>query len=249
MSPRNDDRDVNRRRLDDRAAEALLSGRVVVGEPALAAFVQQLQSLADAPAPTPSSALAAMLEQGLDLPPVPAAQAAAVSWRTRSWALPLQVSLGGVAALSLVLVAAVGNDLPAPAQTAVANVVEAITPLHVPRPATHAPTPKPAVTPTETVSPAAASTAKPDEQRSPRPSSSAATGEHQGGPSGEHQGGQSGDRQVEPSQSPRPSPTNRSGEDHPTTSGGGEHHGSSDPTSSPSLDDGHSGDGSDGSGH
>ncbi|MCW2601518.1 MAG: hypothetical protein JWM02_3347, partial [Frankiales bacterium] len=141
MRPFDDDSNVTRRRdLDDRTADALLAGRDVEDEPELGELIGQLRSLADLPVPTPSSALAAMLEDGLDattlaLPVAP--HSFAVSWRQRTWALPLQLSLAGASCLALILGAAAANELPAPAQTAVANAVEAVTPLHVPRPATH----------------------------------------------------------------------------------------------------------------
>ena len=49
--------------LDDRTVEALLAGRAVESEPALSAFVADVQALRTAPAP--SVALAAMLAGGL----------------------------------------------------------------------------------------------------------------------------------------------------------------------------------------
>ena len=162
MGPFDDNWHVTpRRRIDDRTADALLSGRAVEGEPELSALVGQLRSLADLPAPAPSAALAAMLENGLDpasqaldaaTPAPPMAYPAAVSWRTRTRALPLQLSLAGTAGLALVLGAAAAGALPAPAQTAVADVVEAVTPLHLPRPAAH---PAPDVVPTPTGAPEA----------------------------------------------------------------------------------------------
>lgn len=147
MSRRSDDEDVNplRRRLDDRAADALLAGREVEGEPELFALLGEMRSLASVPAPSPSAALALMLMEGCEA--APAAQA--VSWRKRTWALPLQLSLGSALAVGLVLGAAAGNELPSPVQSAVADAVEAVTPLHVPRPTPHhparvTPSPRPA---------------------------------------------------------------------------------------------------------
>jgi hypothetical protein len=157
MSPFDDDSDVTPRRdLDDRTVELLLSGREVAGESELGSLIGQVRSLADTPAPAPSSALAAILEDGLDAAtltlPVRTAPSA-VSWRRRSWALPLQLSLAATGCLALILGAAAANELPSPAQTAVANAVEAVTPLHVPRPASH-PAPAVAPTPTRTAEPA-----------------------------------------------------------------------------------------------
>jgi hypothetical protein len=142
MSPRSDDRDVTpRRTLDDRTADALLSGREVDGEVALTGLITEMRALPAAP--VPNAALSAMLENGFtpDVLPPPA-------WRARrtprTWALPLQVALGSSACLALVLGAAAAGELPDPAQSAVADVVEAVTPLHVPRPVHH---PVPAVVP------------------------------------------------------------------------------------------------------
>jgi hypothetical protein len=210
VTPFGDDSDVTpRRNLDDRTVELLLSGREVDGETELGALISQVRSLADGPAPAPSSALAAMLEGGLDAAtlPVPTATSA-VSWRRRSWALPLQFSLAGSACLALILGAAAANELPAPAQTAVANAVEAVTPLHVPRPAAHsAPAVVPTPTPTRTPVPAAQDpsprathaddptgrTGIDDHQNGVRPAASP-----DGGPSGSR-GGDDGHPRVSPS--------------------------------------------------
>ncbi len=147
MSPSDDD-DRVKRRLDERSADALLSGRGGDRDPLLAAFVADLTAQREATVPDPNAALAALLAGGLDLtaavtpPALPQSTAwtrlrQAVSWRQAgrpSWALPLQLGLGGAACLSLILGAAAANELPAPVQTAVADVVEAVTPLDVPRP-------------------------------------------------------------------------------------------------------------------
>ena len=151
MPPPGDDRDVTPRRdLDDRTADALLSGHQVDGEPELSDLLGQLRSLADGPAPLPSTALAALLENGLDAVVVGEGAVPVrptTSWRRRTFAFPMQVSLAGAGCLVLLLGAAAANRLPATAQTAVADVVESITPLHVPRPVSH---PVPAVVPTPT---------------------------------------------------------------------------------------------------
>lgn len=177
MRPRDDDQDVDPSRdLDDRSADALLSGRAVEHETALGAFVSELRGLGGASAPLPNQALAAMLDAGLTpgspLPARPRSTAgmrlrAAVSWRTatdqavswrtaparRSWALPLQLSLAGSGCLALVLVAAAANELPDAAQTAVADVVEAITPLELPRPSGDDQQPAVSPLPTPTTTP------------------------------------------------------------------------------------------------
>jgi len=154
---------LSRRKLDDRSADALLSGRAVAGEPELSAFVAQVQAL-QAATPTPSPELAAMLEHGiapevLDRTPVllPAPARRAVSWR---YAL---VSLAAV--LTGVLGAGAANALPAPAQRAVADVVGWITPLHLPHPGPDKGTP--AVVPTLT--PSAEPTDRPSQTSRPAP--------------------------------------------------------------------------------
>ena len=150
MTSGDDDTDVTPRpRLDDRNAAALLAGYDVPTEPELTALMGQVRALADLSVPTPSTALAALLEHGFDPVAAPASLPTAtfsrgqravtwtrnaVSWRSRSLALPLQLSLAGAGCVALVLGVAATGALPAPAQTAVADVVEAVTPLHVPRP-------------------------------------------------------------------------------------------------------------------
>lgn len=186
-----------RRDLDERAAEALLAGRPVDDEPELTEAIGLVRSLADAPAPAPSATLAAMLAGGLTptetaaAPPVAAPRA--VSWRQRSWALPLQLSLAGAGCLALVLGAAAANELPAPAQTAVADVVEAVTPLHVPRPPARRPAP--AVSPTPPAVPAVESTPAPrksDDRDHPssRSTTTPNADDHARGGRGEQQSGE-----------------------------------------------------------
>jgi hypothetical protein len=190
VSPAGDDSDVTPLRdLDDRTVELLLSGRDVDGESELVGLIAQMHSLADVPAPIPSSALAAMLEDGLGattILPVGTAPAA-VSWRRRLWALPLQLSLAVAACLALIVGAAAANELPGPAQTAVANAVEAVTPLHVPRPEARR---EPVVVPTHTPAPAA-------DRTGPLPSSRAS---HSGDTNG--RGGNDDQKQAQPSQGP-----------------------------------------------
>ncbi len=142
MTRQSDNWGMRRRRsLDDRSADALLSGRAVDGEPVLTAFVADLT--AQAVAAPPSAALAALLADGFVPDPTTVIALSPVP-RTgvRRWAL--QVSLGAAACVA-VSVGAAANGLPAPLQTTVANVVEALTPLTVPRPADDD---SPAITPT-----------------------------------------------------------------------------------------------------
>ncbi len=144
MSPTNDDAGVTRREFDDRTAEALLAGRPVADEPALSALVAQMRSLTPAEAPGPSAALAELLAHGLPAAQVGAVAARtgprrrAVSWvvarRAVSWSRPLQVGLGAAVVTVALAGGAAANSLPPVVQTAVADVVEAVTPLTVPRP-------------------------------------------------------------------------------------------------------------------
>lgn len=149
--------------LDERTIEALLSGRAVEGEPELSSFVQQFHALADAPAPRPSTALAALLEDGLlpsprRVPLVLDREPRSALARPRFW-VP-QLAMGSVACFSLVVAAAAGNQLPAPAQSAVASVVDAVTPLTLPRPAPR-PVPAPlAATPSAEASASAKASAR-----------------------------------------------------------------------------------------
>jgi hypothetical protein len=161
-----DDRGVKRRRtLADRSAQALLAGRPVAQEPELSGFVNDL--IAQAVPVEPNAALAAMLEGGfavtgsptVTFPARPSRLRGAVSWRG---ALPLQLSLAGAACVAFTITAA-GGDLPAPVQSTVADVVEALTPLTVPRPATPAPAPAPMLTPTTRPTPEDRPTARPTE--------------------------------------------------------------------------------------
>jgi hypothetical protein len=213
VSPQDDDLGVTARRdLDDSTADALLAGRDVQAEPALSSLMGALRALADGPAPAPSSALASLLEGGFEAPTqvLPVAPSPR-SWRARTWALPLQLSMGVAAALGLILGAAAANELPAPAQTAVADVVEAVTPLSVPRPVKH---PTPAVTPTPTPSASPQGAAADRHGSSPSPVAS-----HDQDVSGTD-GGHRDQQQADPSHSPDANPddgghSSKGGDDQP----------------------------------
>lgn len=115
-------------RPDDRTAEALLTGRSPASEPALSAFVGDVLAAIPTEAPPPSAELAAMLESGLV--GAPAVLPAALSRRrARTWR---NVGIGTAAALGLVISAGAANALPAPAQNAVADVVNAFSPVDLP---------------------------------------------------------------------------------------------------------------------
>ncbi len=148
---------IRRNRLDDRAADALFSGRVPPGREDLAdvaGFAEALRSAASE-APEPSPDLAAILASGLstdkgDLPAMagsnvqgPAPQAGLPKWRIKKMleiALAKLASLGlaakiGVASAAVVAGTAgagAGGLLPGAVQDAVAGTVEAVTPFDLP---------------------------------------------------------------------------------------------------------------------
>lgn len=178
MSASRDDRDVTRE-FDDRTADALLGGRAVDGEPELTAFVADLNALAQV-APTPSPALAAMLEDGFTPAAVPA-PAPAVRRRalvSSSWA---RGALVGALALTGMVSAAAANLLPGPAQNAVSDVVGWVTPVDLPRADEHVPAPAPSPTSTPTPEATRAGT-----------SGVPAAGEHKSAPDGSTTGGSDG---------------------------------------------------------
>jgi hypothetical protein len=125
--------------LDDAGAEALLAGAPGVADDQLAgvsAFISEMRACASMPAPPPSPALAALLRDGSQLPspatviaPRPHRAAGSLSgWRRR-----LAVSgLGLGVALTGVVGAGAAGLLPEPAEHVVADLVEALTPLHLP---------------------------------------------------------------------------------------------------------------------
>jgi hypothetical protein len=232
-----------RRRLDDRTADALLSGRDVAGEPELSALLGAVRSLASGPVPEPSSALGALLAAGLgaDALEQPTSGGfrlgSAVSWRRRTWALPLQLTAAGVACLAVVVGAAAGNELPAPAQTAVADVVEAVTPLHVPRPQDH---PAPAVVPSSTPS------AEPSERPDATPTPHATRSPQPEKTSGRHGGSGSDPRPGDGEDSSRghdPRATQAPEQHTDRTSGGDQPQPTATPTSADQRDGGGSPDG------
>lgn len=117
--------------LSDSDVDALLAGRPLPVHPALEDALALLRAAACAPAPPPSAALAAVLAAGF----VPRPTAAAVlppslRWRRRA----AYVVLVAVTGLTATAGAAAADVLPDPVQSVVADAVEALTPLYVPRP-------------------------------------------------------------------------------------------------------------------
>jgi hypothetical protein len=117
------------RRLDDRTADAILSGRAVDGEDALSGFVAAARASLPATPPAPSDALAAMLEHGTTPAAATAVQPAARPTARRR--LQAAVAIGG--ALGLVVGAGAANALPGPVQNGVSDVVNWVSPLDMPR--------------------------------------------------------------------------------------------------------------------
>lgn len=184
-----------RRSVDDRSADALLSGRPVPGEPELSALVAAMR--AQAVAAPPSDALAALLAGGF----VPDPSAAAVlplrpSTGVRRWALQVSLTAAALVALSL---GAASNDLPAPVQTTVADVVEAITPLTVPRPAER---PAPAVTPSQRPTTAPPRAVQPSDDSRPDVAATRAPSARTDDGGHGRDGGDSG-RRVQPTTAPQ----------------------------------------------
>ena len=136
MSPFDDDvSDMDRRRhtaaLGDDVAEALLAGRAMPAEADLQQLLTLLRASAAAPPPVPSAALAAVLAAGFE--PLPVTTVAPPSARWRRWGP--RVAFAATVAITGATGATAANALPSPVQTAVADAVEALTPLDVPRPA------------------------------------------------------------------------------------------------------------------
>lgn len=232
---------LSRHRLDDRSIDALLSGRAVSGEPDLAAFVARVRALPPE-SPLPSGELAAMLEHGvppevLDRSPVllPAPAHRAVSWR---YAL---VSLA--AGVTAVVGAGAANALPAPAQRAVADVVNWVTPLELPKP--DADEDSPAVAPTRTPSPEPSSSSHETSRPAPGVSSTPDDGDGDDDPDvRESPSGSDGDDDSD-SRSPEPRSTSSSDSDDGSPDDGA----TPTPTSDSDSDDSSSsGSGSSGSG-
>ena len=144
-----------RNHIDDAAIEALLSGNGADDEFApLAAFAEELRSMAGGPVPVPSMQLAAMLAEGFSTEqgdllvtaasnvPGPAQQAAGLpKWRKKRMiiaefiaglSVAAKAAFGVSMAAASVTAAGAAGALPAPAQHAVAAAVEAATPFSFP---------------------------------------------------------------------------------------------------------------------
>jgi hypothetical protein len=152
--------------LDDVVVEALIAGRYVASHAELASIVAELQSLAHEP-PRPSPELSVLLAQGIATPLVATPPRPSFRVGVTLGAVILTVSGGTIGAAS-------ANVLPPRAQRAVADAVQAVTPLHLPRPTRPASLPTPAPSPTP--SPRHATLSTPQELGHPDPASPNARG-------------------------------------------------------------------------
>lgn len=141
--------------LDDEAIEAILCGRRPAehGLDSLVTFARDVHAVSDQPAPRPNASLAAVLSAGFstdkgDLLVTaasnvygPAEQAAGLpKWRKRNRMLPTglftglagKIAAGIVAGLAGVTAVGAAGALPGPAQTAVAHVINTVTPFNLP---------------------------------------------------------------------------------------------------------------------
>lgn len=114
--------------LSEADADALLSGRATTGHDELREIIGLMRTASAVPAPPPTAALAAVLKDGFGPLPVESTPSAS---RWRRW--NVRITAATTAAMLVTLGAATANALPAPIQTAVADVVGAVTPLELPR--------------------------------------------------------------------------------------------------------------------
>jgi hypothetical protein len=106
------------------------------GDPAMAAFAEDLRIVAGGPAPEPRPGLVAVMGRGVVVPSEPTAGRRKMLVKSVVGGVAAKIALGlGVAAASVTAVGAAGV-LPEPAQHAVASVVSATTPFVLPDPST-----------------------------------------------------------------------------------------------------------------
>ena len=126
--------------LDDATTEALLRGETTASDEELAgvsAFLREMRASASQPAPPPSPALAALLRHGTQPQALADAGAVPASPRRgtllRRWQGRVAVSALGLAiGLTGTVGAGAAGLLPGPAERFVADLVETLTPLHLP---------------------------------------------------------------------------------------------------------------------
>ncbi|MFN2539326.1 MAG: hypothetical protein ABR549_14425 [Mycobacteriales bacterium] len=201
MTTHSDDEDMTQP-LDERAIDALLSGRQVEGEELLSAVVAELLALTAAPVPSP--ALAAVLRDGLtpDATSVPGLP----RMRRGRRLLPLPLAAGTALAVCGVFGAASANALPAPAQRIVSDTVSSLIPVHLPKPASH-PTPTPSESPSQRPAPRAVVPTRPERaepSRRPERSPGAKQGDGHGRGDGVDRRGPDVTASARPEGTPRP---------------------------------------------
>lgn len=142
--------------LDDESIEAILCGRrpAEPGFESLVTFASDVHAVAEQPAPRPNASLAAVLASGLSTEkgdllvtaasnvtgPATKQAAGLPKWRKRHSMLPTglfsglvaKVVAGVVAGLAGVTAVGAAGALPGPAQHAVANVINTVTPFNLP---------------------------------------------------------------------------------------------------------------------
>ena len=106
------------------------------GDPALAAFVDDLRVIGSGPAPEPRPGLVAVMGQGPSVPAVSTPGRRKMLVKTVLGSLAAKLAFGVGAAAASVTAAGAAGVLPDPAQHAVASVVEATTPFALPDPST-----------------------------------------------------------------------------------------------------------------
>ena len=119
---------------DDRLHESLVSGRLIAGYDDVALVLRGVRALVPTDVPTPNAALAAMLADGF----TPAPSVIVRGGRPDRRRLRSAAIVTGVVATMMggLVGAAAANVLPDTLQRAVARAVEAVSPLHLPRPET-----------------------------------------------------------------------------------------------------------------
>lgn len=150
--------------MDEREVEALITRRSCSDEH-LQQAVSLLASLASVPAPTPTPALADLLDRGFPTPAT-AARAPAPAPTLRRRVARIGVVLAG--GLASVLVAGAAHALPPVLQNGVAELVSVFSPFELPRPAPAESDPTPGAVTEITPAP-------PSETAPPRPSATSTT--------------------------------------------------------------------------
>ena len=224
-------------RISADIAEAILDGRTPEGAgpevSGLATLVEEMRVVAlEAPLPRLGDELSALMADGLPAHDFQAALAASAPRRAarsaarRAWgSLAAKVSIGAVAAVTVMGGMGVANALPRPVQSAVADVARVVG-IHLPDPAqsapTHPETPAPSSEPSATdVRDAAEREAESTERAEERGTENEATEGQRG--ENEATEGQRGETEAGPAQSSGPGPSTTGRHRQNGASGSGRH--------------------------